>query len=261
MYPELQNKVVVVTGAGAGIGRAIASRFGREGSIVIVNDLRAETAQKVADEIKSVGGQALAIPGDMTKPADVDRMFDQVIEKHGRIDVLVNNVGLFEYAGPIVGTSPEYWERLYRINVTSTFLCASRAAQHMKEAGRGRIINISSAAGKIGSTGTSGYGSTKWAVLGLTKSLANELAPGILVNAVCPGFVDTAMNETWLVKAMAKEGSTNRDAFEAKLYGGIPLKRVAKPEDIAKAVAFLASDEASYTTGEGFNVSGGLVMH
>jgi NAD(P)-dependent dehydrogenase (short-subunit alcohol dehydrogenase family) len=259
MYPELKDKVAVVTGGGAGIGRAIARRLGREGAIVVVNDLRPEAAREVAGEIESAGGQAMAIPGDMTKESDVNQMFDKVMETYTRVDILVNNVGLFEF-GELVGSSTEGWDRDFDVNVKSAFLCSNRVAQEMKKAGIGRIINISSGAGKIGGTWSRGYAAAKWAVLGLTKSLAAELAPDIRVNAVCPGIIDTGMDAAFVEKIAAEQG-VSPEEFKENRAASIPLKRVGTPEDVAKAVAFMASDEASYTTGEAFNVSGGLVMH
>ncbi len=259
MYPEFKDKIVVVTGAGAGIGRGIARRFGREGAIVVVNDVRPAPAQKVADEIKSAGGQAIAIPGDMTKEADVNQMFDKIMETYGKVDILVNNVGLFEF-GELVGSSVKDWDRDFDVNVKSAFLCSNRAAQEMKKVGSGRIVNISSGAGKIGGTWSRGYATTKWAVLGLTKSLAAELAPNIRVNAVCPGIIATDMDEAFVQK-FAKMQGISPEEFKEKRAASIPLKRVGTPEDVASAVAFLASDEAQYTIGEAFNISGGLVMH
>jgi len=260
MYPEFKNTVVVVTGSGAGIGKAIALRFSREGAILVINDLLPEKGKKVANEIESKGGQAIAIAGDMTKESDVNYLFDKAIGIFNRIDVLVNNVGLFEFSGDLVGSSKEYWDKLFDINVNSAFLCANRAAQEMKKAGSGRIINISSAAGKVGSPGERGYSAAKWAILGLTKTLALELAPEIRVNAVCPGYIDTAMSDVWLEKIAEKKGISTEEAKKQRL-APIPLGGVGTPEEVASAVVFLASNEASYTTGEGFNVSGGRVMN
>ncbi len=259
MYPELTNKVVVVTGAGAGIGRGIAHRFGQEGAIVIVNDLHPEAAQKTVNEIKTVGGQAIAIAGDMTQAADVKRLFDQLIETYKRVDVLVSNVGLFEF-GELVGSDEEAWDRCFDINVKSAFLCSNRAALEMKKAGTGRMIFISSGAGKIGGTWSGGYAAAKWAVLGLAKSLAAELAPNILVNEVCPGIIGTDMDEAFVQKIAPVMGTTPEE-FKKNRAASIPLKRVGTPEDVANVVVFLASDQVKYTIGEAFNISGGLVMH
>ena len=259
MYPDLKEKLVIVTGSGAGIGRGVAMRFGREESIVVVNDLRAEASKKVTMEIESAGGRSLSIPGDMTNESEVNKMFDQVMETYGRVDILVNNVGLFEFS-ELVGSTIEGWNKDFDVNLKSAYLCSNRAAQEMKKVGQGRIINTSSGAGKIGGTWSRGYCASKWAVLGLTKSLAAELAPNIRVNAVCPGIIETDMDEKFVKDIAEKQGVTPED-FKKNREADIPLKRIGKPEDVAKAVVFLASEESSYTIGEAFNVSGGLVMH
>ena len=259
MYPDLKEKLVIVTGSGAGIGRGVAMRFGREESIVVVNDLRAEASKKVTMEIESAGGRSLSIPGDMTNESEVNKMFDQVMETYGRVDILVNNVGLFEFS-ELVGSTIEGWNKDFDVNLKSAYLCSNRAAQEMKKVGQGRIINTSSGAGKIGGTWSRGYCASKWAVLGLTKSLAAELAPNIRVNAVCPGIIETDMDEKFVKDIAKKQGVTPED-FKKNREADIPLKRIGKPEDVAKAVVFLASEESSYTIGEAFNVSGGLVMH
>jgi 3-oxoacyl-[acyl-carrier protein] reductase len=186
-------------------------------------------------------------------------LFDETIAIHSRIDVLVNNVGLFEFSGDLVDSSKEYWDEIFDINVNSAFLCANRAAREMRKARWGRIINISSAAGKVGAPGECGYSAAKWAILGFTKTLALELAPDIRVNAVCPGYIDTSMSDVWLEKIAERKGITVEEAKRERL-AAIPLRRVGTPEEVASAVVFLASDEASYTIGEGLNVSGGRVM-
>ena len=258
MYPEFKEATVLVTGAGAGIGRAIGLRFAEEGAFVVVNDLRQEAAQGVAEEASARGQSAIAIPGDMTDPEEVDMLFDRVLETRGTVDVVVNNVGLFELAD-ILDPNLESWHRCMDVNLTSTYLCSRRAAVEMKRVGRGSIVNISSGAGKLGSSGAGGYGTAKAAVIGLTRSLAAELAPDIRVNAVCPGLVDTEMNARFS-EATAASGGISVEEFSSQRLAAIPLKRLATPVDVANAVAFLASEQAAYTTGEALNVAGGLVM-
>lgn len=259
MYPEFRDKVAVVTGAGSGIGRAIAQRFGREQARVVVNDLRPGAANKVVEEITAAGGHAVAIPGDMTKEAEVNRLFDQVMGTYGRLEILVNNVGLFEF-GTLVGSTSEQWDRDFAINVRSAFLCSNRAALEMKKARTGCIVNIASRAGKVATSGARGYGAAKAAMLGLTRSLAAELAPDIRVNAVCPGTISTGMDDAFVEKIAAEQGIEPAE-YRRRWVASIPMKRVGTPEDVANAVAFLSSDQASHTTGEAFNVSGGLAMH
>lgn len=258
MYPEFRDATVVVTGAGAGIGRAISLRFAKEGSFVVINDLRGDAAQRVAEEASPNGQSAIAIPGDMTDPEAVDKLFDQVLELRGSVDVVVNNVGLFELAD-ILDPDLDSWRRCIDVNLTSAYLCSRRAALEMKKVGRGSIVNISSGAGKLGSSGAGGYGTAKAAVIGLTRSLAAELAPGIRANAVCPGLVDTEMNARFSDATAAAQG-VSAEEFNSQRLASIPLKRLATPVDVANAVAFLASEQAAYTTGEALNVAGGLVM-
>jgi NAD(P)-dependent dehydrogenase (short-subunit alcohol dehydrogenase family) len=258
MYPEFEGVTVVITGAGAGIGRAIALRFASEGATVIVNDLDDAAASAVVDEAVRNGWNAEPVPGDMTDLHAVETLFDQVVAAHGGVDIAVNNVGLFEL-GDILDQDLQRWRQCLDINLTSAYLCSRRAAVEMRKASGGSIVNISSGAGKLGSTLAGGYGAAKAAVIGLTRSLAAELAPTIRVNCVCPGLVDTEMNRRFAAKAAEAE-VISLDEFAARRIQSIPLKRLASPDDVANAVAFLASRQAAYTTGEALNVSGGLVM-
>jgi len=258
MYQELTDKRVVITGAGAGIGRGIALRFGEEKSIVIVNDIRVDEAQKVVEEINSAGGKAMAIPGDMTKESDVNNLFDNVIENYQGVDILVNNVGLFKYEN-LVGSSLESWNRSMDLNVKSAFLCSNRAALEMKRNKTSHIINISSGAALIATTGAAAYGVAKIAIIGLTRTLAAELAPDIRVNTVLPGIIATDMDDAFVAEISADQGKSSEE-FKSERANMFPLKRIGTPADVAAAVAFLTSDQAAYITGASINLTGGLVV-
>ena len=258
MYESLVNKVGLVTGGGAGIGREIALRLGREGCHVAVNDLRPAAVAGTLEMLEAAGASASGWPGDMTNERDVQRVVDAVAEARGRLDILVNNVGLFTF-GELATLDTDAWNACIDINVKSAFLCSRAAVPYLQQRG-GVIVNMSSGAGKIGGTGAGAYSASKWAVIGLTKSLAAELAPTVRVNAVCPGIIATKMDETYVASAAAARGVTPH-RFDRERLRGIPMGRNGTPQDVASAVAFLCSDEASYTTGEALNVSGGLVMH
>jgi NAD(P)-dependent dehydrogenase (short-subunit alcohol dehydrogenase family) len=257
MYPSLAGKVALVTGAGAGIGRAIALRLGREGCVVAVNDLRVPPLAETLRLLKAEGVAASQWPGDMTDETDVDRVVEAVVRSVGGLDLLINNVGLFTF-GELATLDARGWDSCFDINVKSAFLCTRAAIPTLRER-RGVVITMSSGAGKIGGTESGAYSASKWAVIGLTKSLAAELAPLVRVNAVCPGIIETQMDVNFVARAAAAQGIAPAE-FDAARVKRIPLRRNGTPEDVAKAVAFLCSDEASYTTGEAFNVSGGLVM-
>jgi 3-oxoacyl-[acyl-carrier protein] reductase len=226
---------------------------------VVVNDLHAEAASAVVDEVAGTGRQAEPAPGDMTDPHEVEHLFDQVIAAHGGIDIAVNNVvGLFEFSD-ILDPDVQRWQHCLDHNLLSTYMCSRRAAVEMRKRTGGSIVNISSGAGKLGSTLAGGYGAAKAAVIRLTRSLAAELAPAIRFNCVWPGLVETDMNARFTARAAEAEGIST-DEFATRRVESIPLKRLASPDDVAHAVAFLASRQAAYTTGEALNVSGGLVM-
>lgn len=258
MFEELHDATVVVTAGGAGIGRAIARTFGALGSFVVVNDINASTAEAVAQEIVATGGHGLAAGGDMVDREVVEQLFDRVIGERGRVDVLVNNVGLFRVSD-ILDDDYGVWCSCIEVNLTATYLCSRRAAVEMRRAGRGSIVNIASGVGKTGSTSSGGYGTAKAGVIGLTRSLAAELAPAVRVNAVCPGLIDTDMGTRFAIDSAAREGLPLAE-MRARRLAPIPMKRLGTPQDVANACLYLASDQAAYTTGEALNVSGGLLM-
>jgi 3-oxoacyl-[acyl-carrier protein] reductase len=253
MYDSLARRVALVTGAGAGIGRAIALRLGREGCIVAVNDLRPEALAGTLELLASAGVESSGWPGDMTDEHDVQRVVESVAAHHDGLDILVNNVGLFVF-GDLATLDRGGWDACIDINVTSTFLCTRAATPFLHRRG-GVIVNMSSGAGKIGGTNAGAYSAAKWAVIGLTRSLAAELAP-----AVCPGIIATQMDADYVAIAAGAQGLTP-EQFDVQRLERIPMRRNGTPDDVANAVAFLCSDQATYTTGEAFNVSGGLVMH
>lgn len=273
MY-DLSGRVAVVTGAGGqrGIGRAVARRLAAEGAAVVVSDVRAGGdgdwggLAAVAAEIEAAGGQSLTVVGSVAEPADVDDLVEAALGRFGRIDILVNNAGAV--AGPdrvpIVDLPATEWDRIQAVNARGTFLCSQAAARHMVErGGGGRIINISSLAGQQGFARYGAYCASKFAVIGLTQVMAQELGPeGITVNAVCPALVDT--ERVWGMAEGLKPEGTSTAAFHKehidKSAAMTALGRVAQPEDVAQSVAYLASDEAAYLTGVSLSVSGGARM-
>ena len=194
----------------------------------------------------------------MTVEADVVQLIEDVVRTYGGLDILVNNVGLFTF-GDLATLDTAGWDDCFEINVTSAFLCSRAAIPHLRVR-HGVIVNLSSGAGKIGGTSSGAYSASKWAVIGLTKSLAAELAPDIRVNAVCPGIIQTEMDAHFVARAAAAQ-NVSAEEFDRQRLRQIPMRRNGTPEDVARAVAFLCSDELSYTTGEALNVSGGLVMN
>jgi 3-oxoacyl-[acyl-carrier protein] reductase len=237
-----------VTGAGRGIGRAIASRLAREGARIAVADIREEDAQQTAADLRVAGADAISIATDVTDADRVQQLMETVREKMGRIDVLVNNAGV-GLNRPFLQTTPEEFERTIRVNLTGTFLCSQAAARRMAEQGGGRIVNIASISGERGAQNRSAYGASKAGVIQLTKVMAVELAPlGIRVNAVAPGPVATAMTSV-----------THPPEVRESYHQRIPLKRYAQADEIASAVYFLAGESSSFITGHVLNVDGGFM--
>jgi NAD(P)-dependent dehydrogenase (short-subunit alcohol dehydrogenase family) len=245
------RKVGLVTGAGAGIGRAIAHRLARDGMMVAVLDRDAAAAEAVAAEI---GGLPLA--ADVTTPDEVDRAVAATLSRFQKIDLLVNNAGI-AWMGPALDMPLDTLQALLRVNVEGVFIVSRAVLPHMIARRSGAVVNLASWAGKTGPAFFAGYSASKFAVIGLTQALAREMAPhGIRVNAICPGIVvDTAMRSE--IEAQQRRYGLPETAERAK---SIPIGRVSVPDDVAGIAAFLASDEASYITGESINLSGGLLM-
>lgn len=246
----LTDKAAIVTGAGQGIGRAIALALAARGARVVVNDLNASHAQRVVEEIAAAGGQAFAYPIDVTEEVQVQAMVEACTARFGRVDILVNNAGIVQTV-PLGEISAADWDQVMAVNLISVFLCCRAVFPVMQRQGGGKIVNIASVAGKRGGglLGNACYAASKGGVIAFTKSLAREGAPyGINVNAVTPAFTATAMTSG--IAPQERE----------RILKLIPLGRVGQPEDVAKAVCFLASGDADYLTGEIMDVDGGLMM-
>lgn len=242
----LDGKIAIVTGAGRGIGRAIAEKFAREGASVVVADLDAGTSAKVAGQL---GGGALGIGTDVTSRESVEAMVTRVRESFGRIDVLVNNAG-WDKAGPFVDSDPADWDRIVQINLYGVLNTTQEVLPALVDRGSGAIVNIASDAGRVGSSGEAVYSATKGGVIPFTKTIAREIARhGVRANSVCPGPTDTDLFESFADPKLRES-----------LARAIPFRRIGTPADIAGAVAFLACDEAAYITGQTLSVSGGLTM-
>jgi 3-oxoacyl-[acyl-carrier protein] reductase len=245
----LEGKIALVTGGSRGIGRAIALLLAERGAKVALNYNRnLEEANAVAAAIESKGGQALVVQGDVSIAAEAQGLVEQTIKTYGRIDILVNNAGITRDT-LMMRMSETDWDAVLDTNLKGAYLCAKAVLRPMLKSKGGRIINISSVSGQAGSGGQANYSAAKAGLIGFTKALAREVGSrGITVNAVAPGFIETDMTN-----ALSAE-------FKQKIQDQIPLERFGKPEDVAEAVAFLASDAANYITGQVLAVNGGMVM-
>ncbi len=250
----LNNRVVIVTGAAGGIGSALCRRFVAEGARVAVLDLNHVRAVELAAALSSDGVAARAYGLDISDIAAVYGVVASVEDELGPIDVLVNNAG-WDLAGPFVDSDPELWSKIIAVNLTGPLNMHHAVLQGMTSRGRGRIVNISSDAGRVGSSGESVYSACKGGIISFSKTMARELArKQINVNVVCPGPTDTA-----LFRDFAGEGEAG-DKLRAALTRSIPFGRLGQPEDVVGAVLFLASDDAAFVTGQVISVSGGLTM-
>jgi len=248
---RLTGKVAIVTGAAQGIGRAIAARLADEGAKVALGDIQHESAERAALEIGSSGARAIAVALDVTRLDDTIAAADRVERELGPIDILVNNAG-WDVLVPFVETTPDFWDKVIAINYRGALNCCKAIAPRMQSRGSGKIISISSDAARVGSSGEAVYAGCKAAIIGFSKTLARELAANhINVNVVCPGPTDTALLKT----AMA-----GREKVLEAMARGIPFRRLGQPEDLAGAVAFFASSDSDFVTGQVLSVSGGLTM-
>jgi 3-oxoacyl-[acyl-carrier protein] reductase len=244
----LKDKVAIVTGASRGIGKAIALRFAREGAHVVATATTLESANKTVAEIKQKGGNAHAIAVDISDEKSVTAMVSEVLEKFGTIDILVNNAGITR-DNLLVRMSRDDWQKVIDVNLTGAFYCIKAVTKTMMRKRAGKIINISSIVGQTGNAGQVNYSAAKAGLIGMTKSVAKELAGrNVQVNCVAPGYVRTDMT------------ADLPEANKEKLLEAIPAGRMGDPEDIAGPVAFLASEDANYMTGQIIHADGGMVM-
>lgn len=247
---NLEGRTAIVTGAGQGMGAAIARALARRGARVVVNDLQAERVDRTVAELAGAGATAIGVPGNVVDAGDVRRMVERAIAEFGGVHILVNNAGVLRPTR-VADIPEDEWDLVVDVNLKGTFLCSQAVLAPMREAGWGRIVNLSSTAGKnISTVGGAHYTAAKAGVLGFTRHLAKEVAAdGITVNAVCPGLIDTEM-----VRATI-------DDERVEAYArSFPISRLGQPGEVAELVAFLASDRAAYITGASLDINGGDLM-
>ena len=247
---EFSGKVAIVTGAGQGMGRAVAERLAVGGAAVVINDLNAGAAERTASAIRGTGGEALAAPGDVTSSLDVRRIVESALERYDQVHILVNNAGVLRPTA-VIDIEEDEWDLVVDVNLKGTYLCSRAVLPTLQRAGWGRIVNMASSAGRRHSTiGGAHYTAAKAGVLGFTRHLAKEVAQyGITVNSVCPGLIDTEMVR-----------STISDAQSRAYAESFPIARLGQPGEVAELVAFLASDRAAYITGASLDINGGDLM-
>ena len=245
---SLNGKIALITGGAQGIGRFISEELAGQGAHVVLGDINHEGAEKTAAEIRVSGGKASAVRIDVSSATDVQGVFDSILKEYKPVDIVVNNAGITR-DGLLVRMKEVDWDLVLNINLKGSFLCSQQAAKLMMKQKSGSIVNIASIVGVMGNFGQSNYSASKAGLIGFTKTLAREVAPrGIRANAVAPGFIATEMTRIL------------EESVRSKLIEQIPLARLGQPEDVARCVSFLVSENASYITGQVINVNGGMLM-
>ncbi len=244
---KLEEKTAIVTGAGSGIGRGIAKRFAKEGANVVVSDIDTEGGEKVVEEIEDSNREAIFVRTDVSKKEDVSELVERTLEEYDEIDILVNNAGVY-IQKPITEMEIDEWDKVLDVNLKGTFLMTRSVAQEMVKEDKGKIINVTSIAGKVGYPNSAAYSASKGGIIAMTRALALELSPrGINVNAIAPGVIKTAMTEDLLEDEEVSE----------QMLANTPIGRFGEPKDIASAAVYLASEESDFVTGETMFVEGG----
>lgn len=245
---KLEGKVAIVTGAGRGIGRSIALALANEGADIVIADYVLDGAESVVEEVKTLGRRAIAVQGSVASLADAENLAKQALDEFGKIDILVNNAGITR-DDLILRMTEEQWDAVIDTNLKGTFNCTKAVTRTMLKQKSGKIVNMASVMGIMGNAGQANYAASKGGVIALTKSTAKELGSrGINVNAIAPGFIQTAMTDELSEKV------------RESIAENIPLRKLGTPEDVAKLVVFLCSEDSSYITGQVINVDGGMVM-
>jgi NAD(P)-dependent dehydrogenase (short-subunit alcohol dehydrogenase family) len=243
---EFQDKVAIVTGAGSGIGREIAQTFAEEGTKVIVADVSVEAAQETVDQIEAVGGDAIVSKTDVSNPRDVEEMVGLAVDTYGRLDYAINNAGIGNTPAPITDIPVEEWDQVIDVNQKGVWLSMKYEIPEMLSSGGGAIVNTASTAGIAASPGRTPYGASKHAVVGLTRSVAQEFAEeGIRVNAICPTIIETPA-----IESMSEEERQS-------VISEVPMKRLGQPKEVADSVLWLCSEESSFVTGHAMPIDGG----